>query len=101
MSFVSGRELPQPRRQHTAERGDGSTVLVRTEEGASGRSLHGRRVRYVAGQYAHGNLKTKTAAVTLALHEFIARRERRRLLELFDSLDWDPTFDYQAERSRG
>ena len=46
-------------------------------------------------------MKTKTAAVTLALQEFIARRERRRLLELFDSLDWDPTFDYKAERSRG
>ena len=45
--------------------------------------------------------KTKTAAVTLALQEFIARREQRRLLELFDSLDWDPTFDYKAERSRG
>ena len=45
--------------------------------------------------------RTKTAAVTLALQEFIARREQRRLLDLFDSLDWDPTFDYKAERSRG
>ncbi len=44
--------------------------------------------------------KTKTAAVTLALKEFIARREQRRLLELFDSLEWDPTYDYKAERSR-
>ncbi len=44
--------------------------------------------------------RTKTAAVTLALQEFIARREQRRSLELFDSLDWDPTFDYKAERSR-
>ena len=42
--------------------------------------------------------RTKTAAVTLALQEFIARREQGRLLELFDSLDWDPTFDYKAER---
>jgi Bacterial antitoxin of type II TA system, VapB len=44
--------------------------------------------------------RTKTAAVTLALQEFIARREGRRLLELFGSLDWDPDFDYKAERSR-
>ncbi len=44
--------------------------------------------------------KTKTAAVTLALREFVARREQRRLLELFDSLDWDPEFDYKEERSR-
>ena len=45
--------------------------------------------------------RTKAAAVTLALQEFIARREQGRSLELFDSLDWDPTFDYKAERSRG
>ena len=44
--------------------------------------------------------KTKTAAVTVALREFIARREQRRLLELFDSLEWDPDFDYKPERSR-
>ena len=44
--------------------------------------------------------RTKTAAVTLALQEFIARREQRSLLELFDTLEWDPTFDYKAERSR-
>ena len=44
--------------------------------------------------------RTKTAAVTLALQEFIARREQVRLVELFDTLDWDPAFDYKAERSR-
>lgn len=44
--------------------------------------------------------KTKTAAVTIALREFVARREQERLLELFGSLDWDPTFDYKAGRSR-
>jgi Arc/MetJ family transcription regulator len=44
--------------------------------------------------------KTKTAAVTLALREFVARREQRRLLELFGSLEWDPDFDHKAERSR-
>ena len=45
--------------------------------------------------------KTKKAAVTKALQEFIARREQKRLLELFGKLDWDPTYDYKAERSRG
>ena len=43
---------------------------------------------------------TKKAAVTMALKEFIARREQRRLLELFGSLDWDPDYDYKVERSR-
>jgi len=43
---------------------------------------------------------TKKAAVTIALKEFIARREQKRLLELFGNLDWDPDYDYKAERSR-
>ena len=45
--------------------------------------------------------KTKKAAVTRALKEFIARREQKKLRELFGSMDWDPDFDYKAERSRG
>ena len=44
--------------------------------------------------------KTKKAAVTRALEEFIARRGQRRLIELWAKLEWDPSFDYKAERSR-
>lgn len=44
--------------------------------------------------------KTKKAAVTRALEEFIARREQRRLVELFGSLEWDADYDYKRERSR-
>ena len=43
---------------------------------------------------------TKTAAVTLALKEFVARREQRGVSELFGKLDWDPSYDYKSERSR-
>jgi len=43
---------------------------------------------------------TKKAAVTLALEEFIARREQRRIRELFRSLEWEAAYDYKAERSR-
>jgi Arc/MetJ family transcription regulator len=43
---------------------------------------------------------TKKAAVTLALREFVARREQRKLAELFGKLEWDTSFDYKAERSR-
>jgi hypothetical protein len=32
--------------------------------------------------------RTKNAAVTRALQEFIARREQRRIAELFGKLDW-------------
>ena len=44
--------------------------------------------------------RTKKAAVTRALREFIARREQRRILELFGKLDWDAAYDYKAERAR-
>ena len=44
--------------------------------------------------------RTKKAAVTKALQEFIARREQRHLLELFGKLEWDADYDYKVERSR-
>ena len=44
--------------------------------------------------------KTKKAAVTRALEEFIARRERTRIEELFEQLEWDADYDYKADRSR-
>ncbi|MCH8306678.1 MAG: type II toxin-antitoxin system VapB family antitoxin [Proteobacteria bacterium] len=44
--------------------------------------------------------RTKKAAVTKALQEFIARREQKRLAELFGSLEWDTDYDYKAQRSR-
>ena len=44
--------------------------------------------------------KTKKAAVTRALEEYIARRNQKRLVELMSKLEWDDSFDYKAERSR-
>jgi hypothetical protein len=44
--------------------------------------------------------RTKKAAVTKALQEFIARRQQKRLLELMGALEWDEAFDYKTERSR-
>jgi hypothetical protein len=44
--------------------------------------------------------RTKKAAVTRALEEFIARRKQRNLLELMGKLEWDSSYDYKAERSR-
>jgi len=44
--------------------------------------------------------KTKKAAVTRALQEFIARRSQKRLIELMGKLQWDDSYDYKAERSR-
>ena len=44
--------------------------------------------------------RTKKAAVTRALEEFIARRRQKRLIDLMGKLEWDETFDYKTERSR-
>ena len=44
--------------------------------------------------------RTKKAAVTKALAEFLARRRQKRLLELMGKLEWDEGFDYKAERAR-
>jgi hypothetical protein len=44
--------------------------------------------------------RTKTAAVTRALQEFVARRGQKRLVELMGKLEWDDSIDYKTERSR-
>ena len=44
--------------------------------------------------------RTKKAAVTRALEEFIARRRQKRLLDLMGKLEWNDSFNYKAERSR-
>jgi hypothetical protein len=44
--------------------------------------------------------RTKKAAVTRALEEFIARRRQKALVDLMGKLEWDKSFDYKAERSR-
>lgn len=44
--------------------------------------------------------RTKKAAVTKALQEFVARRRQKRLLDLMGQLEWDHSYDYRAERGR-
>ena len=44
--------------------------------------------------------KTKAAAVTKALEEFIARRRQKGILELAGKLEWGAGYDYKKERSR-
>ena len=44
--------------------------------------------------------KTKKAAVTKALKEFVARHEQKRFANLFGKLAWDANYDYKKTRSR-
>jgi putative antitoxin of VapBC-like toxin-antitoxin system len=45
-----------------------------------------------------GQHKTKKEAVTAALSEYIAHRKRLGILSLFGTIDFDPAYDYKAER---
>ncbi|MGO9646610.1 MAG: type II toxin-antitoxin system VapB family antitoxin [Terriglobales bacterium] len=47
-----------------------------------------------------GNHKTKKQAVTTALIEYVRRRKQLRLLEAFGTFDFDPAYDYKAERGK-
>jgi len=44
--------------------------------------------------------RTKKAAVTKALQEFVARRQQKRVLDLMGRLEWGPGFDYKVARER-
>lgn len=47
-----------------------------------------------------GGHKTKKEAVTKALQEYIQHRRQMRILEAFGTVDFDPQYDYKAERRR-
>jgi Arc/MetJ family transcription regulator len=48
-----------------------------------------------------GQFKTKQEAVNAALTEFVARRNRLKVLELAGQIDFDPAWDYKRMRGRG
>ena len=47
-----------------------------------------------------GKHKTKKDAVTAALAEYVKRRKQLRILDAFGTFEFDPAYDYKAERRR-
>lgn len=47
-----------------------------------------------------GKHKTKKEAVTVALQEYIQRHRQQRILADFGTIDFDPEYDYKAERRK-
>jgi hypothetical protein len=47
-----------------------------------------------------GGTKTKKAAVTEALEEYIQRRKQLQLTSLFGKIEYDPKYDYKKNRTR-
>jgi Arc/MetJ family transcription regulator len=47
-----------------------------------------------------GGHRTKKEAVTKALEEYVRRHKQLAFLEDFGTVDFDPDYDYKAERIR-
>ena len=47
-----------------------------------------------------GRFRTKQEAVNAALAEFVARRNRLRVLELAGQIEFEPAWDYKRMRGR-
>jgi len=47
-----------------------------------------------------GKHRTKKEAVTAALAEYIQRRKQLQILDSFGTVDFDPAYDYKAERRK-
>ncbi len=45
-----------------------------------------------------GRFRTKKETVTVALEELVQRREQRKLLKLFGTVDFREDWDYKKER---
>ena len=45
-----------------------------------------------------GGHRTKRAAVTAALEEYIRRRQRLKAMRCFGTIDFDPRYDYKRAR---
>ncbi len=47
-----------------------------------------------------GGHRTKKAVVTEALEEYVQRRRQLQILGLFNTIEYDPDFDYKIQRNR-
>ena len=47
-----------------------------------------------------GHHRTKKEAVTAALDEYIRKRKKLDVLEMFGIIDYDENYDYKLERDR-
>ena len=47
-----------------------------------------------------GGHRTKREAVNVALREYVRRRDLLKVIELFGTIEFDPRWDYKAERRK-
>ncbi len=46
-----------------------------------------------------GNHRTKKAAVTEALQEYIQRKKQSEILKIFNTIEYDSDYDYKKQRA--
>jgi hypothetical protein len=56
--------------------------------------------RLIAEAKKVGRHRTKKEAVTAALDEYIRKRKKLDVLEMFGKIDYDENYDYKRERER-
>lgn len=56
--------------------------------------------RLINEAVALGNHRTKKAAVTQALTDYIRHLRQEKILDLFGSVDFDPAYDSKRQRAR-
>ena len=56
--------------------------------------------RLIKQAVALGNHRTKRAAVTQALTDYIRHLRQERILEVFGKVDFDSGYDYKRQRAR-
>jgi Arc/MetJ family transcription regulator len=56
--------------------------------------------RLIEEAVALGNHRTKKAAVTQALSDYIRHLRQERILDLFGKVEFDPGYDYKRQRER-
>ena len=54
--------------------------------------------RLIAEAQKVGHHRTKKEAVTAALDEYIRKRKKLSVLEMFGKIDYDEDYDYKLER---
>lgn len=47
-----------------------------------------------------GGLKSKKDTVNAALDEYIRRRKAKELIDIFDTIEYEPSYDYKKMRNR-
>jgi len=56
--------------------------------------------RLIQEALALGKHRTKKAAVTQALTDYVRHLKQERILGLFGKVDFDPAYDYKRQRAR-